>query len=207
VIVGFAFVPHPPVLLPGITGRPVAEVEELRAACLDAVRELVAFAPELILVVGGVRSDESDKPLSISVGRSLLHEASVNPPIEHVVVPMGGTRGDCREVGEAIAARPERIGLLVMGDGSACRTLKAPGYLDERAAPFDDQIESALRSADPMGLVDLDRSLAAELLVAGWAAWQVAAQAALTNGHGAGRLIHASDPFGVYYPVALWSAS
>ncbi|MET9987214.1 hypothetical protein ABZ176_34075, partial [Streptomyces rochei] len=27
--------------------------------------------------------------------------------------------------------------LLVLGDASACRTLKAPGYLDERAAPFD----------------------------------------------------------------------
>ena len=38
-----------------------------------------------------------------------------------------------------------------MGDGSACRTLKAPGYLDERAAAFDAEVARALGAADVDG--------------------------------------------------------
>ncbi|MGW0294369.1 hypothetical protein ACWDX5_31120, partial [Streptomyces tuirus] len=39
--------------------------------------------------------------------------------------PGGHERG---WTGRDIAARDERVALLVMGDASACRTVKAPGY-------------------------------------------------------------------------------
>ena len=38
--------------------------------------------------------------------------------------------------------------LLVMADGSARRTEKAPGHLHPDALPFDDGIETALRTGD-----------------------------------------------------------
>ncbi|MFC6345326.1 hypothetical protein ACFP8W_25305, partial [Nocardioides hankookensis] len=37
---------------------------------------------------------------------------------------------------------------LVVGNGSARRTEKAPGHLDERAHAFDDALRSALSSSD-----------------------------------------------------------
>ena len=38
---------------------------------------------------------------------------------------------------DLLAALPGPVGVLAMGDGSARRTVKAPGYLDEAAGPFD----------------------------------------------------------------------
>jgi aromatic ring-opening dioxygenase LigB subunit len=94
--------------------------------------------------------------------------------------------------------------MLVMGDGSACRTVKAPGYLDERAADFDAAAARALGSADVAALSALDESLAYELKAAGRAPWQVLAGAAEGAGLG-GRLLYEDAPYGVGYVVAAWS--
>lgn len=53
--------------------------------------------------------------------------------------------------------------LLVLGNGSATRTEKAPGHLDERAAAFDAALGAALAAADGAALADLDLGLAAAL--------------------------------------------
>lgn len=52
---------------------------------------------------------------------------------------------------------------LVVANGSGCRTEKAPGYLDERAAGFDEYLGQALRRPDPQALRSIDQQLAAEL--------------------------------------------
>ncbi len=103
-----------------------------------------------------------------------------------------------------LARRASRVALLVMGDGSACRTLKAPGYLDERAADFDARATEALGSADLDALAALDVALAHELKVAGRAPWQLLAGAARDAGL-AGRLLYENAPYGVGYTVAAWS--
>ncbi len=97
------------------------------------------------------------------------------------------------------------MALLVLGDASACRTLKAPGYLDERAAPFDAEIARALGSADAGALRALDTGLARELKVSGRAPWQVLAGAADGNTGLSGALLHEDAPYGVGYVVATWS--
>ena len=51
-------------------------------------------------------------------------------------------------------------GVLVVANGSAKRTEKAPGHLDERALAFDDALRSALLAGD---LSHLDQDLALEL--------------------------------------------
>ena len=94
------------------------------------------------------------------------------------------------------------MGLLAMGDGSACRTLKAPGYLDPRAEPFDRAVTKALADADTEALLALDPALAAELMVAGRAPWQVLAGAA--GGRYRGEVLYDEAPYGVQYAVATW---
>jgi hypothetical protein len=93
------------------------------------------------------------------------------------------------------------VGLLVMGDGSACRTTRAPGYADPRADPFDASATKALVDADPAGLLALDPALAAELMAAGRAPWQVLAG---VPGSYRGELLYDAAPYGVQYTVATW---
>jgi hypothetical protein len=202
VITAVAGCPHPPLLLPGITGRPVAEVEQLRTACLTAIGELLAAGPSRVVVVGGAGPDEDEKALSIVIGRRLLTEAGCRLPVEHLVVAAQSPPADCLEAGRRLAAEDDSTGLLVMADGSACRSLKAPGYLDPRAAGFDAGVQACLGSGRLDGLAELDPVLAAELLVAGRAAWQVLAGAVATAGRC--RLHYSDDPFGVWYPVFSW---
>ena len=202
-IVAVAGCPHPPLLLRGITGRPVAEVEQLRAACLTAIGDLLAAEPSRVVVVGGAGPGEDDKALSIVVGRLLLDQADCRLPVEHLVVAADSPPADCLRAGHRLAEEDGRTGLLVMGDGSARRSLKAPGYLDDRAAPFDAGVQTCIESGRLAGLAELDPGLAAELLVAGRAAWQVLA-GAVDRSPGRSRLHYSGDPFGVWYPVFSW---
>lgn len=54
-------------------------------------------------------------------------------------------------------------GRLVVANGSAKRTEKAPGHFDERAADFDAALGEALRTGDLAALRSIDRALAEEL--------------------------------------------
>ncbi|MFB7053755.1 class III extradiol dioxygenase subunit B-like domain-containing protein [Streptomyces vinaceus] len=144
-------------------------------------------------------------PPSLAVGAWLLRRARWGAaPVEGLGVgePLEAAR--CLETGRELAAREERVALLVMGDGSACRTLKAPGYLDERAAAFDAAAGRALAAADTASLAALDAGLAQELQAAGRAPWQVLAGAAEGAGLD-GRLLYEDAPYGVGYFVAAWS--
>lgn len=205
-IAAVANCPHPPLLLEGITGEPVAEVTELRAACLAAVGVLLDSEPSEILIVGGAGPADRDKPLSVLVGRLLAAQADSRLPVEQLLVPAELSTEQCLRLGHEAASRGTRTGLLVMGDGSARRSVKAPGYFDERAAAFDASVEQAFAKADPAGLAALDAALAADLLVAGRAAWQVLAGATMGFGDGgfSATVHYAADPFGVWYPVVSW---
>ncbi|PWI15052.1 hypothetical protein DI272_13395 [Streptomyces sp. Act143] len=155
----------------------------------------------------GGDGDESQPtlPTSLSVAAWLLARTRwAHAPIEGLGVgePLAAER--CIEVGRDIAARAGRVALLVMGDASACRTLKAPGYLDERAAPFDAEVARALGAADVPALEALDAELAYELKASGRAPWQVLAGAAEGAGLG-GELLYEDAPYGVGYMVAAWS--
>jgi hypothetical protein len=97
--------------------------------------------------------------------------------------------------------------LLVMADGTARRTEKAPGYFDERAEAFDAGIEAALRAADASALAGLNPQLATELLAAGRPAWQVLAAAVTASGAAISWTVRShyfAAPFGVFYPVVNW---
>jgi hypothetical protein len=153
----------------------------------------------------GGAAAERDLPPSLAVAAWLLQRIGwSDAPIEGLGVgePLEAER--CIQVGRDIAARAERVALLVMGDASACRTLKAPGYLDERAAPFDAEVARALGAADVAALEALDARLAYELKASGRAPWQVLAGAA-EGADLTGALLYEDAPYGVGYVVATWS--
>ncbi|MGI5378709.1 class III extradiol dioxygenase subunit B-like domain-containing protein [Streptomyces sp. CA-251387] len=144
-------------------------------------------------------------PSSLAVAAWLLERTGwSDAPIEGLGVGEPLTAERCTDIGRDIAARAERVTLLVMGDASACRTLKAPGYLDERAAPFDASVARALGKADVSALKGLDIELARELKASGRVPWQVLAGAAEGAGL-SGTLLYDEAPYGVGYLVATWS--
>jgi hypothetical protein len=114
--------------------------------------------------------------------------------------------GDCAAWGADLAAGADRVALLAMGDGSACRGVKAPGYDDPRAAPYDRAVADALAAAAADALLRLDPYLSTELKAAGRAPWQALAGAADAAGHGwRGDLRYDAAPYGVAYFVATWA--
>ncbi|MGW3724540.1 class III extradiol dioxygenase subunit B-like domain-containing protein [Streptomyces sp. F001] len=148
---------------------------------------------------------QRELPPSLAVAAWLLERTGwSDAPIEGLGVgePLGPER--CIDIGRDTAAQAERVALLVMGDASACRSLKAPGYLDERAEPFDTAVARALGAADVAALEALDVGLARQLKASGRAPWQVLAGAAEGTGL-AGALLYEDAPYGVGYVVAAWS--
>jgi hypothetical protein len=113
-----------------------------------------------------------------------------------------------RRVGEhlltecGLAAGRGGSAYLVVANGSARRNDTAPGFLDQRAVPFDEAVEAALRAPDPEVLARLDTRLAADLLV-GNPGGLVRLGALLSGAHTIG-VDYADDPYGVAYWVARW---
>ncbi len=162
---------------------------------------------EVSLGKGDAPPDAHPLPSSLTVGAWLLTRADwTAAPVEGLGVGEPLSRERCEETGGQLAAGAERVALLVMGDGTNCRTLKAPGYFDDRAVAFDRQAARALAAADAGGLLALDEELAYELGASGRSCWQVLAGAAsATTGGLQGRLLYDEAPYGVGYLVASWS--
>lgn len=90
---------------------------------------------------------------------------------------------------------------LVVGNGSAKRSEKAPGHLDERSFGFDDALREALVAGD---LSSVDLSLADEL----WASVDGIRRAAdvIAAVGGPATVDYDDDPYGVQYWVMRWGA-
>jgi hypothetical protein len=200
---GAVVCPHPPLLLRELTGRedPAAE---LRAACRAAVRELVGRCPDRVVVAGLAEPEHA--PWSRRIARRLLDESGWHG--KETWVPLGED-SDCDRAGAAVHRGPGRTALLVMADGSAARTVKAPGHFDERARDFDHGIVRALREGDHVALRALDGTLARELRMQGVPALRVLAAAMGSAGRDIAppHVSYVDDPFGVLYFVVTWPAS
>ena len=230
-LVAAAVCPHPPLLVPGVGAGASGELDGLRVACDAAVLDLLAADPTVVVVVGGapvvgpygdgawgslagygVRvpvgsgPGEPTLPLSLTLGRWLLDRADGQADSQALlfgVEPDAGT-DRCLALGEALAGRADGVALLVMGDGSARRSVKGPGGLHPDAEPFDTAVAQALAAGDPDVLAALDPTHAADLLAAGRAPWQVLAGAA-RGGTWRGAVTWTGSPYGVTYLVATWT--
>jgi hypothetical protein len=208
-IVAAAVCPYPPMLVPEVASGAAPELDDLRAACADAIRHLVAAGPDWIMVVGsgptptGAEIGRRDLPLSLAIGEWLLGDAG---PYQTQQIASDAPPDTCVTAGRLLAQAEDRVALLVMGDGSACRGPKSPGYDDPRAEGFDRTVADALARADADALLAVDPGLARELRCAGRAPWQVLA-GVLGDGSNGGRwrgeLRYDQAPYGVAYFVAI----
>ncbi|MFD2764676.1 hypothetical protein [Micromonospora eburnea] len=234
-LVAAAVCPHPPLIVPELAGAAAPELDDLRAACDAALARLLATEPDEILLVGGgpesrifgaadsgsLRGFGLDRPvrlwkiacsgaevlpLSLTIGAWLVGRTRTELPRLARAVAVDAPVTECADLGAALATGSERrTALLVLGDGSACRGVKAPGYDDPRAQAYDDGVARALADADAEALLGLDPVLSAELRVAGRAPWQVLAGAVrAAGGDWRGDLGYHQAPYGVAYLVASW---
>jgi hypothetical protein len=226
-----AVLPHPPILVPEVAVGAASELDNVRAACDEAVARVLAARPSVVCVVGSAdetkeywfpyrasfaawgvpveahlgepRPDTPTLPLSVAVGVWLLRRGprTGRPTAWRVLtVAVDAPAEECARLGERITRSPT-VGLLVMGDGSACGDSKAPGYADPRAEQFDASVTKALADADPAGLLAVDPALATELMAAGRAPWQILAG---VPGSYRGEVHYDAAPYGVRYTVATW---
>lgn len=175
----------------------------------DATGSLVGYGADVTVSLSSSPSAPvggPSLPLSVTIGVWLLRQADYPGVVRARVVTEHATPAECADLGARIAAFPTSTALLVMGDGSARRTERAPGHYDPRAESFDAGVAAALATADAPALAGLDPELARELLAPGRAGWQVLAGAVETDGRPwKGQLLAAEAPYGVEYLVATWN--
>ncbi|MCZ7439047.1 class III extradiol dioxygenase subunit B-like domain-containing protein [Micromonospora sp. WMMC241] len=234
-LVAAAVCPHPPLLVPEVAGAAAPELDDLRAAADAAVARLLAAEPEALLLLGagpetarfnaadhgslrpfGLRRDVrlwkvncaggDVLPLSLTIGAWLVNRSGTELPRLARAVATDASPAQCAALGAEVAADLDRrTALLVLGDGSACRGVTAPGYDDPRASAYDEGVAAALAGADVEALLGLDPVLSAELRAAGRAPWQVLAGAVrAAGGDWRGDVGYHRAPYGVAYLVANW---
>ncbi len=211
-VVSAAFVPMSPLLFRHLSGA-ADPVGDLREAAVEAVRAACAGAGQVLVLcpVGGREAPgdwhDPSRPgpgrgepraLSTQVGRHLLALADVDLPAAYVECAEG-VADDFRSIPD----EHEPVAVVVLGDGAAARSQGAPGHIDERSFPYDDDLAAALAHGDADALRVLAVAPEApELLVTGRHTWPVAAS--LMPAPSSASLAHRSDPFGMTYLVATW---
>lgn len=202
-------------------------MDAVRVEALAAVRRLVDDAPARVLVVG---SEAPPAPADERAGGSLAPhgiDVTAGGPdgglgLTHTVgawlLDEAGWTGSRVYVHEVHASDLDDSAVLVMADGSARRSERAPGHLDDRAEPFDATIAAALADGDADALGGIDLELADSLLCAGAQAWRTvgdavsarlhATEGAPVDGSGVEARLHLDDaPLGVGWFVAEWNVS
>lgn len=150
---------------------------------------------------------EPELPLATTVGAWLLARNPIDVETAAVTVSADSFAAACADLGRDVCATwRDRVALLVLGDGSSCRSETAPGYFDPRGEAFDRTVAAALAHADLTALAGLDDGLARTLGVAGVAPWRVLAGAAAGRRWRA-ELLYDDAPYGVGYFVASWMAA
>ncbi|MFD7156303.1 class III extradiol dioxygenase subunit B-like domain-containing protein [Kribbella sp. NPDC059898] len=226
-VVAAAVCPHPPIVVPELASGAAAELEPLRVACRAALDALSSATSVLVVgsgpVAGTYAADAGGSfgpygapdvrigsgprvlPLSLTVGGWLLERSkAAGLPRTYLAVPADETPERCLEIGHELAAGNDRIGLLVMGDGSARRSDHAPVHLHPRAEIFDTTVAKAFQNRDLDVLAALDPDLATVLQAAGRAPWQVLAGALAGTTLNAD-LLYDAAPYGVGYFVASFT--
>ncbi|WP_040535873.1 hypothetical protein [Gordonia namibiensis] len=159
-------------------------------------------------------SDRTGPRMSLSalIGAWLREWASLGPTSTWIV-GRETSPAECAVLGADLGARleesPERIGLLVVGDGSTALTPKAPGGgRRDSAVALNESIVAAIGAADMRALAALRPESCDTEGIGGRVAWQVAAAAVESRGSGVvPKRSYADAPFGVGYVVATWTVS
>jgi hypothetical protein len=198
-------------------GRPLADNSKKRHAGPAVAPPAVAAPAVAPPAVVASAVAPPPLPLALGIGAMLLDDAGYTGPRTLHGIAEGEPAATCLALGRQLAASAPRVALLAVGDGTARRSASAPGYLDERAAPFDEAVARAVRDGDLPAIAALDPALAAALLAAGRPAWQTLAGALSAAAPQAGyraaadrpaasrprtAVLYSDAPLGVAYLVA-----
>lgn len=178
----------------------------------DAAGTFIGFGADVRVGLSEVAlsgAADPDLPLPALIGGWLRGEVAHNAVAEARIVDTRADPQYCAEAGAKLRreldASPENRGVLVVADGAATLSTRAPGYLDPRAEGVQERIDRALAAGDRSGLAALDDRLCAELDVSGRAAFQILAglfdvddTAPQVETH------YGAAPFGVGYQVSVW---
>ena len=212
-------VPAAPALLPGIGGAadPLRDLRErARRLVLEAATR--AKGDPRLVVIGAAESTrtwsvdapsgaarfstgrvpEGALPSDLEIGRSFAPSRGGELVLQSIAAD--APPAECAALGRQLAAAEPTV-LVVVADGPATLTEKAPGHLQPDAAPFAQGLGRALAAADAATLADLDPATCERLWMRGRPALQVLAAA----GAGlAGEVLTDEAPFGVQYLLARW---
>ncbi|MEE2056373.1 class III extradiol ring-cleavage dioxygenase family protein [Rhodococcus artemisiae] len=164
----------------------------------------VSLGPAAVTTPG---TPDADMPLAALVAGWLRERAAPGARAEVHVLARDTDPADCAQLGKTLRthldADTTRRGLLIVADGAATLTAKAPGALDERSAAVEESLRAALAAGDPHGLAAFDAGLCEEIALAGRAAWQVLA-GAFTQPPSEATIEYSAAPYGVGYHVGIW---
>lgn len=213
------FLPSSPLLAADGMAGSVPEVEELRDVVDDAVGATLTAEVSRILVLDAGCGVEDAEALDETAGGTLrgfgLSVRAGGPRdvlglghtvAAHVLDRIGWT-GERRYVTQLPALDAPTVA-LVIADGSATRTERAPGHLHADAAPFDAELAGALSNADAPTLERLDPARAERLWCHTAPTWRRAgSDLGRQDGVSAARarLHYDAAPCGVGWFVATWS--
>lgn len=201
-------VPASPALIPAVSGR-TPELEDVRTAAGVATRQLVTTGPGRVVVVAEA-AHEADETAAVDLREYGVTAASAPAlPLPVGYASAAWLLDEAGWDGPRVYTRPGSIdladddGIVVVADGTACRSERAPGHLDARAEDVDDRLSSALAAGDLRVLDDLDDTTVRELMVGGFRAlgWL---RAAASDQSVSAELDYDGAPLGVGLWVARW---
>ena len=226
-IVSAALVPAAPVIVPGLSGHTMP-APEVRSAALDAIQRMIdAGVDEVIVLAEAVRDGLFDStapwglhrigglhPFSeagavfdqlltmpLAIGASMLRDAGWTGTTSFHALERTMSADAAAEVGRGLGTTKRSVGLLLLGNGSACCTEKAPGSFHPQAETFNATLLTVIRQGDRAAMMELSAHDTADQLSDVRVPLQVFAGA--TSGHGfLGSIAFADDFAGVYYICA-----
>ncbi len=202
-------VPASPALVPVVAGR-TPELDDARSAARAAVQHLVATRPPRVVAVASAPHD-ADETWTVDLGAYGLPAAThAGRPLPVAFATAAWLLDQAGWEGPRAYVRPgpvelgEGDGVVVVADGTACRSERAPGHLDPRAEGVDARLASALEAGDLGVLDELDEVVAQELLMGGLPAlgWL---RDATSHRQVAAELSYSGAPLGVGLWVARWT--
>jgi len=225
------FLPSAPLLVGDLAAGAASELDGLRAQCERVLGDVLTAAVDSVVLISsgrltgwlpedakgslrgfgvdvraglGVSTDGSREVLECGhvVGAWMLDRHGYRGRRHALVVADGAGVA----AGELLGDVAGSCALLVMGDGSARLSVKAPGYFDPGAQAFDNEVRHALSSGDPRVLAKVDPGAARVQIASGYDGWQAVASAVAGEGRSTWRArCHYEAPYGVGYFAASWT--
>ena len=228
-IVSAALVPAAPVIVPGLSGHTMP-APEVRSAALDAIQRMIDAGVDEVIVLAEADRDglfDSTAPWGLhrigglhpfseagavfdqlltqplAIGASMLRDAGWTATTSFHALERTMSADAAAEVGRGLGATPRSVGLLLLGNGSACCTEKAPGSFHPQAETFNATLLTVIRQGDRAAMMELSAHDTADQLSDVRVPLQVFAGA--TSGHRfLGSITFADDFAGVHYICATF---